>query len=270
MMALPVIGLFRIGFLPLRIWDVLDILIVTYLLYQIYRLLRGNIAFNIFLGLLVIYIIWGVVSQLQMDLLSAVLGQFVSVGVIIVIIIFQQEIRRFLFYVGNSTMMGRFAFIARLLERQPMASAGRERYLRALKSGLLRMGQVRMGALVVLTKDIVLEEILASGVEMDAVTTEQLLLSVFSKNSPLHDGAVLIRRGRLLAAACILPVSDNLALPRSLGLRHRAAVGVSERYGVGAFVVSEETGRISFAYGGKLFHNLEDEEVEARLREHLM
>lgn len=264
------ISLFKIGFLPLRIWDILDILIVAYLLYQIYRLLRGNIAFNIFVGLLIIYVIWGIVNQLKMDLLAAVLGQFVSVGMIIIVIIFQQELRRFLFYLGNSTLRGRFQFLIRFLDRQPVVSEGRERYLRALKSGLIRMAQVKTGALIVLTKDIVMEEVLTSGVETDAAMSEQLLVSIFNKYSPLHDGAILIRRGRVIAAGCILPVSDNLSLPQSLGLRHRAAVGVTERFGVGAFIVSEETGRISFAYGGQLFQNLDEEEVEARLREHLM
>lgn len=264
------ISLFQIGFLPLRIWDILDILIVTYLLYQIYRLLRGNIAFNIFIGLLIIYVIWGIVNQLQMDLLAAVLGQFVSVGVIIIVIIFQQEIRRFLFYLGISTLRGRFKFLVRFLEREPVITEGREHYLRALKAGIMRLSQTKTGALLVLTKDIVMEEILASGVELDAAISEALLESIFNKYSPLHDGATLIRKGRLISAGCILPVSDNLTLPQSVGLRHRAAVGVTERFGVAAFVVSEETGRVSFAYGGHLFQHLDGEEVESRLREHLM
>ena len=264
------IALFRIGFLPIRVWDILDILIVAYLLYQIYRLLRGNIAFNIFIGLLIIYVIWGIVNQLQMDLLAAVLGQFVSVGVILIVVVFQQEIRRFLFYLGNSTLQGRFRFLYRMLERQPVVSEERERYLRALKSGLLRMSQIRMGALIVLTKDIVMEEVLASGVELDASMSESLLISIFNTHSPMHDGAALVRRGRLISAGCILPVSDNLSLPKQVGLRHRAAVGVTERFGVAVFVVSEETGHISFAYSGHLFPDLNEEEVEAKLREHLM
>ncbi|MBK6948394.1 MAG: TIGR00159 family protein [Haliscomenobacter sp.] len=264
------IVLFKIGFLPLRIWDVLDILIVAYLMYQIYRLLRGNIAFNILLGLLIFFVIYGVVNQLGMDLLAAVLGQFVSVGVIIIVIIFQQEIRRFLFYLGNSTLRQRSRFLRRILDRRPEPSEGRERYLRLLKGGLLRLSRQKTGALVVLTKDIVMEEILATGVLLEAAMSEQILESIFNKLSPLHDGAVLIRRGRLLAAGCILPVSENQELPQSAGLRHRAAVGVTERFDAAAIVVSEETGHIAFAYGGKLFPELESEEVEAKLREHLM
>jgi diadenylate cyclase len=262
--------LFKIGFLPIRIWDILDILIVAWLLYQIYRLLRGNVAFNIFVGLLLIYIIWGIVNQLEMDLLAAVLGQFVSVGMIIIVIVFQQEIRRFLFYLGNNALRRRLHFLDKWLDRNLEVPEGREIYLRALKTALLRLSRQKIGALVVLTRDIILDEVVSTGSELDAAISEPLVESIFQKTSPLHDGALLVRRGRLIAAGCILPISENNTLPKFAGLRHRAALGITEKFGVAAFVVSEESGNLAFAHSGKLFTELQEEEVEALLRQYLL
>ena len=262
--------LFKIGFLPIRVWDVLDVLIVAWLLYQIYRLLRGNVAFNIFVGLLIIYIIWGVVNQLEMDLLAAVLGQFVSVGMIIIVIVFQQEIRRFLFYLGNNTLRRRLDFLGKWLDSNLDVPEGREIYLRALKNAMLRLSRQKIGALIVLTRDIILDEVTSTGSELDAAISEPLVESIFQKTSPLHDGALLVRRGRLIAAGCILPISENNSLPKFAGLRHRAALGISEKFGVAAFIVSEESGNIAFAHAGKLFTELKEEEVEALLRQYLL
>jgi len=214
--------LFKIGFLPVRIWDVLDILIVGYLMYQMYRLLRGNIAFNIFIGLVMIYVIWWLVNQLDMDLLAAVLGQFVSVGVIIIIIIFQPEVRRFLLFLGNTTLRQRSNFLGRIIDRNFESSAQRERYIEALKNAMLRMSRRKTGALIVLADDINLDGLINGGVPVDGIISEQLIESIFNKSSPLHDGAVIVENGKVKTASAILPVSENANLPKSAGLRQRA------------------------------------------------
>lgn len=260
--------LFEIGFLPVRVWDILDILIVGYLMYQIYKLLRGNIAFNIFIGVLTLYVVWWLVNQLQMDLLSAVLDQFVSVGVIVIIIIFQQEVRRFLLFLGNTTVRQRFNFLGRFFDRSFEAPEPEDRQINALKAAILRMGRRKTGALIVMAKNLDLNGLVSPGVTLDANITEALIESIFNKASPLHDGAVLISHGKISAASCVLPVSENPNLPKSAGLRHRAAVGITERADVAAFVVSEETGKISVAYEGKLKMQVSEEELNARLREH--
>ncbi|MDX1666511.1 MAG: diadenylate cyclase CdaA [Saprospiraceae bacterium] len=263
---------FRIGFLPVRIWDVLDILIVGYLMYQIYKLLRGNIAFNIFIGVLTLYVVWWLVNQLEMDLLSAVLDQFVSVGVIIIIIIFQPEVRRFLLFLGNTTLRQRSNFLGRIIDRnfERTEKSEGERHLVALKAAIMRMSRNKTGALIVLAESTNLEGIVSSGVTIDASISESLIESIFNKYSPLHDGGVIIGNGRIRKASCILPVSENPNLPKSAGLRHRAAVGVTERADVAAFVVSEENGAISFAYDGKLERRLDEERLEVLLQKYLL
>lgn len=260
--------LFDVGFLPVRIWDILDILIVGYLMYQIYKLLKGNIAFNIFIGVLTLYVIWWLVNQLDMDLLAGVLGQFGSVGVIIIIIIFQPEVRRFLLFLGNSTLRQRSNFWGRIIDRNLEDTEDKTRQIQAIKSAIVRMSRRKIGALIVLAKNLSLEGLVNSGVTMDSNISEALIESVFNKHSPLHDGAMLIDTGRIRAASCILPVSENPKLPKSAGLRHRAAVGISERINVASFIVSEETGYISIAYEGKLRRKLNEEELVELLNEH--
>jgi uncharacterized protein (TIGR00159 family) len=262
------IYLFDIGFLPVRIWDVLDIIIVGYLMYQIYKLLRGNIAFNIFVGVLTLYVVWWLVNQLEMDLLSAVLDQFVSVGVIIIIIIFQPEVRRFLLFLGNTTLRQRSNFLGRILDRNLESTEEKVRQLRALRSAIVRMSKRKTGALIVLAGNLDLEGLVSSGVAMDADITEPLLESIFNKHSPLHDGAVIVSNGRLQSASCVLPVSENPNLPSSAGLRHRAAVGITERANVAAFIVSEETGQISIAVEGELRRKLDKQELKSLLSEY--
>lgn len=261
--------LFKIGFLPVRIWDVLDILIVGYLMYQMYRLLRGNIAFNIFIGLVMIYVVWWLVNQLDMDLLSAVLGQFVSVGVIIIIIIFQPEVRRFLLFLGNTTLRQRSNFLGRIIDRNFESSEQREKHVQALKNAMVRMSRRKTGALIVLADDTNLDGLISAGVPMDASISEQLIESIFNKASPLHDGAVIVENGKIRTASAILPVSENPNLPKSAGLRHRAAVGITEKAQVASFVVSEENGNISYAVDGRLRRKITEEELENFLSKHM-
>jgi len=261
--------MFKIGFLPVRIWDILDILIVGYLMYQIYRLLRGNIAFNIFVGVLTLYVVWWLVDQLNMDLLGAVLDQFVKVGVIILIIIFQPEVRRFLLFLGNSTLRQRSNFLGRIIDRNFEGGEQKEDWVQAIKKAMLRMSRSKTGALIVMSKNLNLEGLVNSGIVIDGQISEALIESIFNKSSPLHDGAVIMENGKVKLASAILPISESHELPSSAGLRHRAAVGITERANVAGFVVSEETGTISFAYGGKLKRNLTEDELVSLLNEHL-
>ncbi len=261
--------LFQIGFLPVSIWDILDILIVGYLMYQIYRLLRGNIAFNIFVGVLTLYVIWWLVNELQMDLLSAVLDQFVSVGVIIIIIIFQPEVRRFLLFLGSTTLRQRSNFLTRFIDRNFERTEERAEIVEHLHHAIMRMSRRKTGALIVIANNTNLEGIVNSGTSLDAIVSQSLVESIFNKQSPLHDGAVIIDNGKIKAASVILPVSENSRLPQSAGLRHRAGVGITEKARVASFIVSEENGNISFASEGKLRQKISEEELVELLGKHL-
>ena len=260
--------LFQIGFLPIRIVDVLDILIVGYLIYQIYKLLRGSIAFNIFIGVLLLFVVWWLVVVLKMELLSLFLGQFVGVGVIMLLIVFQPEVRRFLLLLGDTTLRQRPNLLGGLLNNREGTQEDNQQGLEELKRAILRMSRNQTGSLIVLANNRNLEFFSDSGVTLDAKLSQPLIESIFSKDSPLHDGAVIISNGKVRAASCVLPVSANPNLPKGVGLRHRAAVGVTENTNVAVFVVSEENGRISFAYEGKLQRNLTEAKLEELLTQY--
>ena len=260
---------FEIGFLPIRIWDILDIVIVGFLIYQIYKLLRGSVAFNIFIGVILVYVLFWLVNMLKMDLLSSLLGQFVSIGVLMLLIIFQPEVRRFLLILGNSTLRQRSNFFNRLFSGRLNIFEGNVLPQNAveLNKAILRMSRSKTGALIVFANNTNLEYFSNSGVQLDALISQPLIESIFSKESPLHDGAVIISSNKIYAASCILPLSTNPDLPKSAGLRHRAAVGVTENTNVAAFVVSEETGAISYAVGGKLERRISEDQLEKLLNE---
>lgn len=261
--------LLEIGFLPVSVWDILDVLIVSYLLYQLYTLVRGSIAFNIFIGVITLYALYFIVGVLGMEMLRAILGQFVSVGVIIIIIIFQPEIRRFLVLLGNTTLRQRSAVIQRLLrisdgeKGAEMKSQGEQI---ELKKAILSMSNTMTGALIVVSKNAANEPIGTSGTPLNAEVTDELIRTIFDKSTPLHDGALLIQPGKIYKAGCILPVSERTDLPQSVGLRHRAAVGLSERSQAVAFIVSEETGFISVASSGKLLRRINEAKLEEEIR----
>lgn len=263
--------MFKIGFLPVSFWDVLDIVIVGYLIFQLYKLLRGSIAFNIFTGVVLLYMVWWLVKQLKMDLLAAVLDQFVKVGFIIIIIIFQPEVRRFLLFLGNSTLRQRSQIFDKFLRRNfgEVKSSEKEKRVGALQSALLQMCRFKTGALIVFSNNANLEGLVSTGVKLDAEISEQLLESIFQKESPLHDGAVVIEGSKLRYASVVLPVSENSTLPKHVGLRHRAAVGITEKAAVSVLIVSEETGEIAFANGGQLEQQLDAERLGEILNENL-
>lgn len=260
--------MFDIGFIDIRIWDILDVLIVGYLIFRIYNLLKGSIAFNIFIGVVTLYLLWALVGQLEMELLSVLLDQLVSVGVIVLIIIFQPEVRRFLLLVGRSTLNQRPNFLQRILDRNFQPVESKEETLEIIKKSLLNFQKTKTGALIVLSGGMDTDTIIPTGVQVNAILSQALLESIFIKNAPLHDGAVIISGNKIIAASCILPLTSETNLPYQVGLRHRAAVGVTERLAVSAFIVSEETGTISYANSGKLVRGLKENDLMPLLKKY--
>lgn len=259
--------LFHIGFLSVRLLDLLDILIVSFLLYKAYQLLKGGTAINIFIGIVSMYMLWFLfVKIFEMQLLGAILGQFMSVGVLALIIVFQQEVRRFLVILGSSSFTGKDSFTRKILpwnwKEEQVITADLIPVIKACES----MSNSKTGAILVLTRTTDLKFFENSGDAMDADLSKRLLESIFFKNSPLHDGAVIIRNNKIKAARCVLPVTDNNDLPAHLGMRHRAALGITEQSDAISIIVSEETGNISVAKNGILENNLSVHDLELYLQ----
>ncbi len=258
---------FPFSFLRVGLVDVADVLLVTWLLYQLYKLLRGSVALNVALGLLSLYLVYLVVNALGLGLLSAILGQFMSVGVLASIILFQQEIRRFLLNVGKVALEGGGPLgWWRRPSRQPGGALDVSAYVEAAKS----LSGKETGALICFTLTSDLTSYAESGDHLDAEPSKRLLLAIFNKTSPLHDGAVIVAQGRLVAARCILPVSQNPEVPAALGLRHRAALGLTEATDAVVLVVSEETGQMSLVRHGEIHRGLTAAELKSRLQEWLL
>ncbi len=260
--------LFHIGFLPVRLIDIIDILIVTFLLYKVYSLLRGGVAVNIFIGLLFILIIyWLCVKVFKMQLLGSIIGQFMSVGVIAFIIVFQQEVRRFLILLGTNSVLSKNTFTRRMLPWNWTSEKNKTINFYPIINACKQMSRDRMGAIIVLGKSSELRFFSSTGDEMDAEVSQRLIESIFFKNSPLHDGAIIIVNNRIKAARCVLPVTEKSDLPAHLGMRHRAAIGVTEHSDCIAIIVSEETGSISYAKEGQITLNVTPEQLEDFLRQ---
>jgi uncharacterized protein (TIGR00159 family) len=241
-------------FINFTIIDFLDIVLVALLLYEIYRLIRGTAAINIFIGILFIYFIFKIVSGLGMQMLSEILGEFISVGVIALIIVFQQEIRRFLLLLGtrgiffnrNKFFLGKFQF------KNPYYID-----IQSIIKAINKMSSTRTGALIVITKKNTLEDISQTGVLLEAKVSDQLLESIFYKNNPLHDGAVIILNNKIHAAKCVLPITTkSQGIPEKYGLRHRAAIGITEQSDAVVIVVSEQTGQFAYCKNGEIIENI--------------
>ena len=235
-------------FIQVRVFDIIDIFLVALLFFWFYRILKGTSAISIFLGIVAIFLIWQLVKALKMELLTTILGAFVSVGFIALIIIFQPEIRRFLFTIGAQARETKLS--QRLKFLRVNNNAGLD--IDAITLACLNMADIKQGALILITRKNNLDDIIATGVIVNADITNPLIENIFFKNSPLHDGAMIIRSNRITAARCILPVSQKTNIPGHYGLRHRAAIGVTEVNDCVALVVSEETGNISMVTGGNI------------------
>jgi diadenylate cyclase len=260
------IFIFKIGFLEVSLVDFIDIGLVSILLYQIYKLIRGSIAVNIFLGILALYLVYLIVRAAQMELLATILGQFMGVGVLAMIILFQPEIRKFLLVIGRGTEF-RENFFRTLANwrNQYQEDFDVDQIIEAAKT----LKASKTGALIVFSRDTELKFYAETGDALDAKVSKRLLMSIFNKNSPLHDGAVIVFKGRIKAARCVLPVSENDNLPPNFGLRHRAAVGMSENTDTLIMAISEETGRLVLARNGKYLRSLKLRQVETKILQYL-
>lgn len=247
------------AFISVRVTDIIDILLVAYLMYQIYVLIKGTAAFNIFVGILIFYFLYRLVRVFNMELLSSILGQVISVGVIALMIVFQQEIRRFLLYVGTR-YFSRDSFTVEKLLSINVKNRPAVKY-KSIYKACVRMANSKTGALIVIARRSNLSIYAETGDLLNANTTSRLIESIFLKNGPLHDGAVIIEGENIRAARCVLPVSENFNLPPHYGMRHRAGLGMSENTDAMVIVVSEETGNISVADAGVMIENLEPKDL---------
>ncbi|MDE5707868.1 MAG: diadenylate cyclase CdaA [Alistipes sp.] len=251
------------GFIPFTFVDFIDILLVALSMYWIYRMTKGTNAPYILSGIIAIYLLWVVVRALNMELLSTILGRLISVGVIALIIVFQPELRRFLQMIGMRRK--HFNFITRFFT--PLDEKA-QTDVEPIVAACCAMAATKTGALIVIAQRSDLTLIAEGGIAVDAKVSADLLQNIFFKNAPLHDGAVLIRHDRVIAAKCILPVTQS-AVPKSYGTRHRAAIGLSEISDAVVVIVSEETGGISVAQGGELYRDLSAARLQQTLRRYL-
>lgn len=249
-------------FFEFGIKDFIDILLVALLLSYTYKLMKASGSINLFTGILVFILIWLVVSQvLEMRLLGSIFDKLVSVGVLALIVLFQDEIRRFLLTLGTHQHAGR---VVRFFTGNKKERVEHEDIIPVVMA-CISMGKQKVGALIVVEHSLPLDVIVRTGEQVDANVNQRLIENIFFKNSPLHDGAMVISKKRIKAAGCILPVSHNLDIPKELGLRHRAAMGISQESDAHAIIVSEETGSISVAYRGQFYLRLNGEELESLL-----
>ncbi len=255
-------------FLDIGFIDFLDILLVSFIFYQVYILIRGTVAMNIFVGVFSLYMLWFMVRALNMQLLSSILGQIMGVGVIAILIVFQQEIRRFFLIIGtrylsnaNFAIENIFSFI---IKPEP------EIALDDILDACQKLSITKTGALIVISNQSSLDSYTETGEILDAKTSSELIQNIFFKNAPLHDGAAIIKSEKIIAARCVLPVSENPRISPNLGLRHRSAIGISENTDAFTLVVSEETGKISLSYHSKLIENKSIDELRIILQKGLI
>lgn len=251
--------------------NILDLLIVVFLIVQLYRLLRGSLAFNIFLGLLVIFSAFFLVRALKMPILTIILEKFLSVGLIAIIIIFQPEIRKFLLVLGKKTPLSKDSFLTKLFLPDRFKSYKEEEYIiNEIITAVGHMAASHTGALIVVATTYRVKFDTASSISIDANISAKLIESIFEKNAPLHDGALILVGNKILAAKVILPMSENPNLPTRIGMRHRSAVGITEHSDNLAIIVSEERGTVAYAEDGVLTQNVSLEELKVKLYETLV
>ena len=256
-------------FFEFGIKDIIDILLVAILLYYIYRLMKESRSLNVFMGILVFVVLWLVVAQvLQMRLLGSILDKFVSVGVIVLVVLFQEEIRKFLYNLGAHQRMRTFRRFFSINEKKQDPQKLKQVIMPIVMS-CMSMSKKKVGALIVIQRTTPLDDIVATGESLDASINQRLIENLFFKNSPLHDGAMIIASDRIKAAGCILPVSHDLNIPKELGLRHRAALGITHESDSIAIVVSEETGGISVAIHSQFQLRLTAEKLESILTQEM-
>jgi len=256
-----------LNFLDFTFIDAIDIALVALLLYYVYKLVKGTVAINIFIGIVIIYLIWELTKALHMDVLSSILGKFISVGVFALIVVFQQEIRKFLLMIGSTKV-----FTDSKLLQNFNFSQGRlqtKTDVKAVINACAKLGTTKTGVLLVFARKNNLDFIKNTGDQMNITLTQPIIESIFYKNSPLHDGAAIVEGNEITATRAILPVSDSKNIPSRFGLRHRAAIGITEKTDATAIVVSEETGKISYIKNGEFVLFSDNEELEKIMTEDL-
>ena len=249
----------------IRILDFIDILLVAFLLYQVYLLIRGTVALNIFYGVFILYLIGLLVRALNMQLLGSILGQFIGLGLIALLIVFQQEVRRFLLILGtryfrNTQWLTFNNFFRFKSHGEPFWD------FNLILDTCYALGAQKTGALIVLAQKSELRAFAETGQLIDGVLSKDLILSIFQRTTPLHDGAVILVKNKIKAAGCVLPITENQKLRGSLGMRHRAAVGMSEDSDSIVLVVSEESGFVSLAINGELIENHRKEYLMKKMK----
>lgn len=240
--------------------DVVEILIISFLFYHVLLWIKSTRAWNLFKGIMVILIFVLLAALFQMSTILWIAENTLNVGLIALVIIFQPELRNALENLGGKNILGNL-FVFNKAEEQKFSNHTIDELVKAA----FAMGKVKTGALIVIEDEILLDEYIRTGIDVDALVSSQLLINIFEKNTPLHDGAIILRGDRVVSATCYLPLSDSLRLSKELGTRHRAAVGISEVSDSMTIIVSEETGRVSVAYRGEIFRNMDADSLRAKL-----
>lgn len=261
---------FFILFLSFGITDAIDILLVAIMLYQLYKMVKGTAAVNVFIGLALIYVVWIIVRAFELKLLGSILGKFINVGVIAVMVVFQQEIRKFLLYIGSNEFIKNknwktiFSFSG-----QSTASSRFVLDADSVINACFNMSETKTGALIIISRKSDLKFYVNTGEMVDSALTDKMLENIFYKNSPMHDGAVIIKDNRIIAARCVLPVTENENFPSHFGMRHRAAVGLTETTDALAITVSEQTGNVSLTVNGEINSNLNRDKLRYLIEKNL-
>lgn len=248
-------------FIKFGFFDILDVLIVAFIFHQLYRLVKGTVAINIFAGIFTFYLAWLLVKALNMELMASLLGSFISMGVLVLLVVFQPEVRRFLLLVGSRYNLQHIFNLERIFAKPRI----QDNVSNAIVEACVNFSATKTGALIVFQQNTQLDDYVDSGVLIKAEVTSELIENIFFKNTPLHDGALIITDNKILAARCILPVSDRRDIPGSMGLRHRAALGLSAVSDAYVVVVSEETGNITFIKDGNYKVRVSPEELKSLL-----
>ena len=258
-----------LNFLEFKVTDIIDIILVAVLLYYIYKLVRGSVAINIFIGIVIVWGFWKLTELLGMEMISSMVGAFMQVGLIALIIVFQQEIRKFLLMIGSTNFSNKKKFLKhfKFLKEEGLSSSVD---IDSVLSACKRMSSTKTGAIIVIERNNSLDFIKSSGDKMYAEINQPIIESIFYKNSPLHDGATVIENNYIVATRVILPVSNKRNIPLRFGLRHRAAIGITEKTDALALVVSEETGNISYIKNGEFIDYNTIDELAAIIKDNLI
>lgn len=244
--------------LDFNIVDIIDIFLVSILLFQLYKLVRGTVAINIFIGIILIYVMWKVFSAFGMGLVSEIFNQFMSVGVLALIILFQKEIRKFLVVLGKTSFKNQKLF----LKSKKSIKILSEEKIEEITQACENMSKSKTGAIIVIEKNSILDSTTSTGRRINSELSSIILESIFFKNSPLHDGAVIIQNEKIIAARCVLPISETTNLPVTMGMRHKSALGITEQADCLCITVSEQNGSISFYQDGKIKINISIEQLK--------